>query len=156
MGACLGVAWGGMKRGNDREKNLTLGRSWCGSEDGWVVWQEGGESLGVWTLRKWQQNCCPEDIIHFYGVSRGSDQAMRCWNRRAFRITRNGPSLRCVLSSPFPEVNDRGCYELKQAMFCPQSSPLEPFPCQLLGLRMAAASLCFWSSLCLLGIRVPL
>ena len=34
-GGCLcGVGWGGMKGGNDGEKNLTLGRAWCGSEDG--------------------------------------------------------------------------------------------------------------------------
>lgn len=32
LGACVGVGWGGMKGGNDGEKNLTLGRSWCGSE----------------------------------------------------------------------------------------------------------------------------
>ena len=145
-----------MKGGNGGEKNLILGRAWCGSEDGWAVWQEGGESPGAWTLRKWQQNCCPEDITHFYGVSGGWDQAMRCWNRRAFRITVNGPGLRCVLSSPFPGVNDWGCYGFTQAKFCPQSSAPEPFPCQHLGLRMAPASLCFWSSLCLLGIRVPL
>lgn len=73
--ACVGVGLGWNERWERPGKRILL-------------WEGPGVDLsalagrwgvpGAWTLRKWQQNCCPEDITHLYGVSGEWDQAMRC------------------------------------------------------------------------------